>query len=54
MLVMKSYFLSEKDRLKTEASVLDTVEGISYEEILSLDDRELMELLNRNIEKLIV
>jgi hypothetical protein len=54
MLVMKSYFLSEKDRLKTEAIVLDGIDGMSYEDILSLDDRELMELLDSARGKLIV
>ncbi|MFS0636077.1 hypothetical protein AB1K84_09230 [Mesobacillus foraminis] len=54
MLVMKSYFLSEKDRLKMEATVFDTIEGLSHDDILSLDDRELMELLNTARGKLIV
>jgi hypothetical protein len=47
---MKSYFLSEKERLELEEHVLNTNKELSEAEILKLDDRELTELAGCNRE----
>jgi hypothetical protein len=48
MIIMKSYFLSEKERLELEEHVLKANKELSEAEILKLDDRELTELARSN------
>ncbi|MBY0096045.1 hypothetical protein [Mesobacillus maritimus] len=50
MIITKSYFLSEKERLELEDHVLNANNDLSEAEILKLDDRELTELAGRNRE----
>jgi len=48
MIITKSYFLSEKERLELEEHVLNANNELSEAEILKLDDRELTELASCN------
>ena len=47
MLITKSFFLSEQERLQFEEWVLNNKVKMSEEEILKLDDNELMQLVDQ-------
>ncbi|WP_169891062.1 hypothetical protein [Litchfieldia alkalitelluris] len=51
MLVVKSYFLSEFERFEKEMVIFDRLKDVREEEVFSLDDRELVEMYNKCLEK---
>ncbi|MBZ9537127.1 hypothetical protein KGR20_23550 [Cytobacillus oceanisediminis] len=47
MLTYKSYFLNEMDRLSFEELVVNNLNDIDTEEVLKMDDREILKILQR-------
>lgn len=49
MIVLKHYFLDELERLETEKEVSIKNPSLSFEDIMLMDDRELLDCVSRNI-----